>query len=563
MGFSCVQLSVADAELLETQCLSPAQDIGAQGGPVRRGIPGRGVCTGGVGLMVLRLTHSRYDSVMKPLSDNPSAELPSSLYRAAQVRELDRLAIEVLGIPGETLMARAGQAAFSVLQQRWPRARALGVLCGVGNNGGDGFVLARLAQAAGYCVQVWQVGEVDRIHGDALGARRQAQAAGVSIEAFTASAVSGVEVLVDALLGTGLVGEVTGDWRQAIDAINAARATGSTVMALDIPSGLHADTGHILGAAVQADISVSFIGLKVGLFTAQGPAQCGAIRFADLGLPANLYEQMKPAATRLHWGQETLPPRRPTAHKGDFGHVLVVGGDQGMSGAPRLAAEAALRVGAGLVSVATRAAHAASLSAARPELMAHGIEALSALQPLLKRASVLAVGPGLGRAEWGRRLFSAVIDSALPRVLDADALNLLAAEPAYSDNWILTPHPGEAARLLGQSIAQVEADRLAAAVAVQQKYGGVVVLKGAGSVVVNRSGEIGVCSEGNPGMASGGMGDVLSGVIAGLLAQHASLADAARLGVCLHAHAADLAAAEGQRGLLASDLFPYLRRLSG
>lgn len=267
--------------------------------------------------------------------------------------------------------------------------------------------------------------------------------------------------------------------------------------------------------------------------------------------------------TRLHWDQFTLPARRPVAHKGDFGHVLVIGGDHGMSGALRLAGEAALRTGAGLVSAATRADHAASVSVARPELMSHGVESASALSPLLKRASVLAVGPGLGQGEWGRKLFSAVLESSLPMVVDADALNLLAAEPAHRNNWILTPHAGEAARLLGKTVVQVQADRVTSALALQQKYGGVVVLKGAGSLVVGAVGEISICNDGNPGMASGGMGDVLTGVIAGLLAQGSDLTVAAQQGVCLHAHAADLAAKEGQRGLLASDLFPYLRRLLG
>lgn len=505
---------------------------------------------------------------MNSASDNPYLDLPSALYRAAQVRELDRIAIEEHGIPGEVLMARAGQAAFAILQRRWPlvrssKSRSLGVLCGVGNNGGDGFVVARLAQAAGYSVRVWQVGDANRIGGDALAARQQAQAAGINIETFAGAGLNGVEILVDGLLGTGLGGEVEGDWRQAIEAMNAAHADGCHVLALDIPSGLQADTGNVLGVAVQADACITFIGLKLGLFTGQGPAMCGAISFADLEVPEGVYARLMPAATRISWDQFTLPSRSPAAHKGDFGHVLVVGGDHGMAGALRLAGEAALRTGAGLVSAATRADHAAGISAARPELMSHGVEAVSGLTPLLNRASVLAVGPGLGQGDWGRNLFSSLLDCALPMVLDADALNLLAAEPAHRHNWILTPHPGEAARLLDLSVAQVQADRIAAAVALQKKYGGVVVLKGAGTVVVNGRGEIGVCSNGNPGMASGGMGDVLTGVIAGLLAQGWSLAEAARLGVCLHSHAADLAADEGQRGLLASDLFPYLRYLLG
>lgn len=506
--------------------------------------------------------------------------LPQSLYRAGQVRELDRIAIEDEGIPGIELMERAGQAAFAVLQQRWPRARSVGVVCGVGNNGGDGYIVACLAHEAGYSVNVWLVGDASKVGGDALTARTRMEAAGINAENFASDDLpdvdlSDMDIVVDGLLGTGLGGEVKGAWRNAIAAINKAQQQGSHVLALDIPSGLHADTGQVLGAVVQADCCITFIGLKLGLFTGQGPALCGEVVFHDLNVPGSVYAQLSPTATRLHWAavSSLLPRRSASAHKGDFGHVLVVGGDHGMSGALRLAGEAALRVGTGLVSTATRAAHAAMISGTRPELMSHGVESALELAPLLRRANVVAVGPGLGQSDWAQALFGALLDSPLPMVVDADALNLLAMDPMHRDNWILTPHPGEAARLLGQSIDEVQADRLKAAAEIQRRYGGVVVLKGAGTVVIDSSGEVAICSEGNPGMASGGMGDVLTGVIAGLLAQGpllaqgclpaqgCSLGEAARLGVCLHAHAADLAAEQGQRGLLASDLFPVIRRL--
>lgn len=491
--------------------------------------------------------------------------LPHNLYRAEQVRELDRIAIGELGIPGLTLMQRAGAAAFEVLRRRWPRTRHIGVLCGTGNNGGDGFVLARLAQATGLRVSVWQVGEASRISADALVARQQMEADGLCVEAFAGQDLSVCEVLVDGLLGTGLSGEVSGSWRKVIEAVNAARETGCGVLALDIPSGLHADTGAVLGAAVRADVCVTFIGLKLGLFTGQGPDYCGEVHFDDLDVPAGIYESFGPAATRLPAPVpgRVLPPRRPCANKGDFGHVLLVGGDYGMSGAARLAGEAALRCGAGLVSLATRTEHAAAISAARPELMCHGVADARSLKPLLRRASVLAIGPGLGRGAWGRQLLGVALASRKPLVMDADALNLLAEEPLQRTRWVLTPHPGEAARLLGQSVTGVQADRIAAARALQQKYGGTVVLKGAGTLIVDSSAVVSLCDAGNPGMASGGMGDVLTGVIAALLAQGLDCDEAARLGVCLHAAAADRAATAGQRGLLASDLFPPLRALLG
>jgi NAD(P)H-hydrate epimerase len=257
-----------------------------------------------------------------------------------------------------------------------------------------------------------------------------------------------------------------------------------------------------------------------------------------------------------------LRPRAADAHKGDFGHVLVVGGAPGMPGAARLAAEAAARSGAGLVSVATHAAHAAVLNNGRPELMVRAVDAPAQLADLLARATVVAVGPGLGRGAWGRALFEQVLESGLPLVVDADALNCLAADPLKRDDWVLTPHPGEAARLLQSASAAVQADRFAAVTELQARYGGVAVLKGAGTLVAGGGVPLRLCALGNPGMASGGMGDVLTGVIAALRAQGLAPLEAACSGVCLHAGAADaLAATRGERGLLAGDLIPEIRRL--
>lgn len=487
--------------------------------------------------------------------------LPHNLYSASQTRELDRLAASQFALPGATLMARAAQAAFECLRQRWPQAQRLLICCGVGNNAGDGYLLAKLAHAAGLQVRVLQVGEPGRLRGDALAAAEAAGAVGVVAESWQRGAgLPQCDVVVDALLGTGLSGEVHGAWRALIEEINAS---GRPVLALDIPSGLDADCGAVLGAAVRADLTLSFIALKAGLFTGAGPALCGEVRLDDLQLPAQVYEQVGAMAQRLTLSRFTalLGPRVRDGHKGCYGHVLVVGGDAGMAGAVRLAAEAAARVGAGLVSVATHPGHAASIAMACPELMCHGIETADQLEPLLHRATVVVVGPGLGQAPWGQALLARLLEIRQPLVVDADALNLLAQEPSWCDDWVLTPHPGEAGRLLGESAADVQRNRFAAAAGLQASYGGVVVLKGPGTVVLAGDGMPGVCSGGNPGMASGGMGDVLSGVIAGLIAQGLDLRSAAAAGVCLHAAAADAAAAEGERGLLASDLFPHLRRL--
>ena len=484
--------------------------------------------------------------------------LPYALYTAAQVREFDRLAIEKYEIPGRELMERAGAAAFDCLRAHWPRARRIAVVCGPGNNGGDGYVIARLAQVAGMQVVVWQLGDVQGLKDAALACR---EAFDGRVEPWDGQAIESVDVIVDALLGTGLERPVEGLWRAVIEAMNSAAAP---VLAVDVPSGLSADTGAVMGVAAKAALTVSFIGLKQGLFTGDGPAVCGRVEFSALEVPARVYASQFLSASRLDMGKldHLLPARDRSAHKGHFGHVLVVGGDYGYAGAAALAGEAAARTGAGLVSVATHPQHVAAIVGQRRELMVQGIENVDAFLPLLARASVVAIGPGLGQSDWSHVLLREVLASTLPLVMDADALTWLAANPQQRDHWVLTPHPGEAARLLATSSAAIQADRFSAVKQLQQRYGGVVVLKGAGSLVCDRDSRVAVNTSGNPGMASGGMGDVLTGVIAGLLAQGLGLDDAARLGVCLHGTAADEAARAGERGLLAGDLLPQLRRLA-
>lgn len=485
--------------------------------------------------------------------------LPLSLYRASQVRELDRIAIEEMGIPGICLMERAGGAAFALLKKLWPHARRIIVLCGSGNNGGDGYVLARLAYLAGYDITVLQLGDTSKLKGDAQIAFEAMTHVGLIPQVFAEKKLSIVDVIVDAIFGTGLDREVTGRWREVIDALNHRNCP---LLSLDTPSGLHADTGTVLGVAVHADVTISFIGLKQGLFTGMGVDYRGKIYFDDLQVPHSIYKQVRTSVTRLDYDElKTLLTRRlRSAHKGSFGHVLIIGGDSGMTGAASLAAEAAARVGAGKVSIATRATHATFLNLTRPELMVHGIETAAELQQLLTQIDVIAIGPGLGQSIWARAMLDTIKEQQKPVVLDADALNLLARAPFRLPQSVLTPHPGEAARLLEFTTAEIQNDRFTAVRALQLRFGGVCVLKGAGTLVAGANGQIGVCSAGNPGMACGGMGDVLTGVIAGLLAQGFSTTNAASLGVCLHAKAGDKEAEnQGERGLLPSDLLPWIR----
>ncbi|MCY4427083.1 MAG: NAD(P)H-hydrate dehydratase [Halieaceae bacterium] len=486
------------------------------------------------------------------------------LYTAAQTRELDRLAIEEYGIPGIHLMSRAGQAAFLSLLQQWPQPERLHIFCGTGNNAGDGFVVAQLAQARGLPVTIYQLGDAGRIKGDALLARRFAERAGVEITPWNHTPELERGVIVDGLLGTGFSGEPSPPYAAAIAAIGASNLP---VLALDIPSGLCADSGAVTGAAVRADRSVTFIARKRGMWTGAGPEYCGQIEYCDLEIPAEIFSRVKSQSALLSLEAllAELPRRRRDAHKGQFGSVLVIGGDTGMGGAVLMAAEASARCGAGLVSAATRRQHVSALLARRPEVMARGVRNGRGLKQMLEAASVVVAGPGLGQSPWSEQLLHAAVASGKPLVVDADALNLLAqgrvAPNTRRDNWILSPHPGEAARLLGSDVASVQLDRFGAITELQQRYGGVVVLKGAGSLIAGPDGQILLSRYGNPGMASGGMGDVLSGVLAGLLAQHLKPLTAACLGVCLHGRAAEMAASRGERGLLATDLMEPLQNL--
>jgi NAD(P)H-hydrate epimerase len=483
--------------------------------------------------------------------------LPIALYSTAQVRALDAHAIDELRIPGYALMKRAGEAALRYLRTRYPVAHRIVIVCGSGNNGGDGYVLARFAQAAGLTVSVLSAAEPEVLRGDARQAWADFRASGGTVRAFAAGHLGAGEVIVDALLGTGLTGSVRAELVPVIRAINAS---GLPVFALDVPSGLDSDTGAVRGEAIRAEATVTFVGLKTGLFLGEGPECSGTVFFDDLELNAAPTQQ--PRLTRIVEAEiHAALPRRPrAANKGDFGRVLIVGSGSAMPGATRLAGEACLRVGAGLVTVAVAPDNVAAIAAGRPELICVALTGEAALADTMAHADVVAVGPGLGRSAWARAALTAVLGSGKPLVVDADALNLLAevGAPART-GWILTPHPGEAGRLLGVSAADIQRDRLAALDRLLERFDGTIVLKGAGTLVGTRGRTPGLCERGNPGMATAGTGDVLTGAIAGILAQCGDPSAAARVGVLVHAMAGDAAARSGERGVLASDLLRELQ----
>ena len=518
--------------------------------------------------------------------------LPKALYRADQVKQLDSLAINSFNLPGFELMQRAGAIAFQTIKQRWPHTRFLRVFAGCGNNGGDGFIVAALASQQGINCEVILVGDMDKLKPDAAAAYAKAKSSGVKFchlaEFVDASRELQQDLVsVDALFGTGLDRPATGEYALAIEQVNASQGP---ILAIDVPSGLHSDTGMPLGIAVQADITVSFIGIKQGMLTGQGRDYCGEILFSDLELPAAVYAAEaapRPSAQRFDVNDATrhFMPRPKSSHKGSNGHVVIVGGDTGYGGAVIMAGEAALRAGAGLVSVVTRSVNRAAALARCPELMVCGTEDFTSsqaasvavdwkpIEALLDRASALVLGPGLGKGRWSQQLFALVLAASraknIPLVIDADGLHLLVDRQSMLTGsqampWVLTPHPGEAAVLLDCDVLEIQRDRFAAVDKLVARYHCTCLLKGSGTLIGEVSGEplITLCTEGNPGMGTGGMGDVLSGIIGSFLAQGLDCATSAKAASAIHGEAADLAASQrGERGLKATDLLDFVRQL--
>lgn len=453
-------------------------------------------------------------------------------------------------------MQRAGEAAYALARDQYPAGSHWLVLCGHGNNGGDGYVVARLAAAAGVKITLIACEGARPLPVEAAAARQAWLNAGGEINPADSRWPESIDLIIDGLLGTGLGTAPRAPYNALIEAANRSSAP---VIALDIPSGLLAESGATPGAVIRATHTVTFIALKPGLLTGQARDWVGQLHQSTLGLSGWLAKQ--PAQIHRVTAESLalwLKPRRPCSHKGEQGRLLLVGGDHGFGGAIRMAAEAALRSGAGLVRVLTHIEHVGPLLTARPELM---VQRLSddTLQQALNWADVVVVGPGLGQGEWGRNALKVLQASDKPALWDADALNLLALNPEKRQNRVITPHPGEAARLLGCSTADIESDRLLAVRKLAAHYGGVAVLKGAGTLIADEQGQMAIADVGNAGMASGGMGDVLSGIIGGLLGQKLSLYDAACAGCVVHGAAADrVAARQGTRGMLASDLLPEI-----
>lgn len=496
------------------------------------------------------------------------------LYNAASSQAIDNdatapIAQGGLGITGYDLMTRAAAYALASFCERWPDAPGFSLFCGKGNNAGDGYVMAQMAKQLGLDVQIFAAVDPSLLTGDAHRAYRECLANGLLIEDLGAPIRH--LIIVDALLGTGFYPPVREDIASAISRINAH--TGD-ILSLDLPSGVSADRGVWRGRSdehVRASLTVSFITRKVGLHTGAGIAARGALLVADLGVPAAIFARY-PSISLLNWSSSRLPSAEVNTHKSHQGHVLVVGGDIGMGGAVLMAAQAALRAGAGLVTIATRAEHRSGILARLPEAMWVDPESLK-FDDVAQQCACVVIGPGLGREQWGLAILKRTLALTCAKVLDADALYWLAGEQEVKDLYaasvgahFITPHSAEAARLLARSVAEVETDRVEAACALAVAYTCVGVLKGPGSVLFDNH-STAICAQGNPGMATAGMGDVLSGIAGALIAEVAvevapdadALSYAFQSAVLWHSAAADLAALSlGQRSLMATDVISFL-----
>lgn len=504
--------------------------------------------------------------------------LPDKLYSVDSVVQLEQIAINQFGIPAFDLMKRAGEAVFNVIQSRYPQAKKILVICGAGNNAGDGYVVATLARRVGLEVGVISLTDPASLKNEAQLAFQDWLAVADSIDSIDSvdqysknddlSLIENADLIIDAILGTGLTREVSAQWSKWIDTVNQSL---KPVISIDVPSGLYADTGVIATTAIKAEITVCFIGLKQGLFTGQGKDVCGEIIFNDLALPENLFTQVQVDALLIKGVDYTLlPKRKASSHKGCFGQVLIVGGNKGMPGAVILAARAALRTGAGLVTIITIPQHIEAVSAAVPEAMIktcdeHSVEDLFS-ESFISDITHVAIGMGLGQDAWSLKLLQQCVKLDKPMLIDADALNLLANHYLIiSSAVVITPHPGEASRLLAKTQIQgsqgVQHNRFCAIKELYELFkeseSCSVILKGSGTLLFNGH-TIKVCNLGSAAMAAPGMGDVLSGIVIGLMAQNIKLTSACELAVCLHAAAADLVTQDKTRGLLASDVIDKL-----
>ena len=485
------------------------------------------------------------------------------IYEPLTVAQVDYRAIHEFGIAGIDLMERAAAYAFKCSQEYFPNIDSIQIFCGSGNNAGDAYLYACYAIDHGMKTSVIYLANPETLKGDAYLAYQKYKLKDGKLTQWNENIDINCDLIVDGIFGIGINRSVEGIFMEAIELINQ---NSTPVLSLDIPSGLSGENGKIMGSSVRADLTTTFVGKKIGLYINDGPEVNKRIKYSNLDIPEACFEMAQPIlelTNESHVGQ-ILQQRKKDSHKGNFGHVLVVGGNHGMGGAVRITAEAALRTGAGLVSVITTAQNAETILKIRPEIMTHALENdHKNLTNIIDSVDVVAIGPGLGQDQWAIDLYSAVLESNKPLILDADALNLLAKNPQQREDWVLTPHPGEAARLLACSNSEIQSNRLENLKNLYEGFGGVVLLKGQNTLVGCKSKIPYMISAGNPGMSTAGMGDLLTGIILGLYGQFRDqdLHLLTSVAALIHSTAGDRAAKSGERGIIATDLFVELKEL--
>ncbi|WWP01696.1 MAG: bifunctional ADP-dependent NAD(P)H-hydrate dehydratase/NAD(P)H-hydrate epimerase [Candidatus Dasytiphilus stammeri] len=491
--------------------------------------------------------------------DKINNRLPYSIWTVRDTQQIEKEYLENnQGLTQFNLMERAGKAAFDYIYHSYPQAKKWLVLCGPGNNGGDGYIVASLAQAAG--IEITLLSScTNSSPKEAQKSRHQWLSSGGKISPHDIDWPNNLDIIIDGLLGNQLNRVPSYPYNMLI---NKANQSDLPIVSLDIPSGLSAETGATPGDVIKAAHTITFITLKPGLFTGKARKYVGKIHYDSLGIDEFL-KNKEASIKRMDANclPILLPPRCPISHKREHGRLLIIGGEIGTAGAVRLAGEAALRTGSGLVKILTKKFNIIPILSNRPELMVDELR-IDTLDYSLNWADIIVVGPGLGQKNWGQKALSIIQKSTKPMLWDADALIMLSEKPDQRHNRIITPHPGEAAKLLNISIAEIESNRLDAAKSLANKYGGIVVLKGAGTIIASYQGDLVIADVGNAGMASGGMGDVLSGIIGSLLGQQLSYYQAACAGCIIHGAAADLLASQlGMCGILASDIFSQIHLL--
>ena len=484
------------------------------------------------------------------------------VFSSSTVAKIDNDAIRENGPEyGFELMRKAAKFSFEILKNKKPES--IIVFCGSGNNAGDGYLLATFAIESGLKANVMIIDPNDNLKGDAKRAKESFLKAGGKTETWSSELELTCDWIVDAIFGIGINRDLDNLHQKAIQSINESK---SKVLSIDIPSGLCGNTGKIFGEAVSADITTTYVGKKSGLYLDSGPNYAGTIHFSDLNIDECFYSDAQPQIQIVSDKDKSdvLTRRNQASHKGDHGHVLLIGGNKGMEGAIRIASEASLRSGSGLVSVLSTKNSCQIINQFRPEVMCHDASKQESISSLIDKADIIGIGPGLGTDDWAVNLYNHALESEKHLVVDADALNILSSDPIKRGNWTLTPHPGEAARLLSSSVSEIQEDRLSAIAELTKKYSANVLLKGKFSLIKDSVNDIPcMITSGNPGMATAGMGDLLTGVISSLLGQYGTenSGKIISIGAHIHSKSGDLASLDGERGLIASDLLPYIRQL--